>query len=154
LISTALSSRTCRSAEDLHGQRAFQSGESFIHGIFRRLREVKDYSRVLLDFFLQIRGQFGLVVNRSPRPGAILVRSQPDVKLAVEKSCGVGAVVGTGQLRAHLGDHGVSHQDFSDLRSELGSLLERDGIGHGGAHPHGSFVEMRHEFAADEGNQK
>ena len=36
------------------------------------------------------------------------------------------------------------------LRSEFGRFFKRDGVGHSGADPDGAFVEMRHEFAADE----
>ena len=36
----------------------------------------------------------------------------------------------------------------------LARLLERDRIGHGGAHPERAFVEMRHELSADEGYEQ
>ena len=37
---------------------------------------------------------------------------------------------------------------------ELGGLFVRNGVRHGGADPQRAFVEMRHEFAADEGDEQ
>src|SRR5580692_6346008 len=141
-------------SKDLHRQRAFQSRKRLIHGIFGWLRKIENYPRVRFDLFLNVFGQVRFIVDRSLRPGRILIWFQPDIKFAVEESGWVGAIVRAGQFRADLCDHRVSHQNLANLRSEFGGFFERDGVGHSGANPHSSFIQVRHELAADERNQK
>ncbi len=104
---------------------------------------------LLVDGFDQL-----LLVVDVAAPGFVVVGLQADVELAVEEAGGVGAVVGTAQFGADDRDLRIRHQDVADLRGDLAGLFEGDGVGHGRAHPQRAFVEVRHELAADEGDQQ
>ncbi len=140
-------------AVNFHRERTFQSGQRFIHGIFGGLRVVEDDAgeggQALVDRF----GQFILVADIAV-PGFVLVRFESDVELTIEEAGRIGAVIGAAQLRADHRDLRIGHQDVANLRRDLAGFFERDGVRHGGAHPERAFVEMRHEFAADERDQQ
>jgi len=139
---------------NLDGEGALQAGQSFIHGIFGGLRVVEDNAGKGLQLLLNILGKFLLVVNGPRLPGSIAVRPEADIELIVEESGRVGAIVGPAQLGTNVGDHWILHQDFTHLRREATGFLKRDGVGQSGANPQRALVEMRHEFAADEGHEK
>ena len=44
---------------------------------------------------------------------------------------------------------GKELQYLADLGRDLRRFVERDGVGHGGAHPQRAFVQLRHELGAD-----
>ena len=87
-------------------------------------------------------------------PGLVLVGLQADIEFAVEKAGRIGAIVGTSQLRADHSDLRIRHQDVANLRRNLAGFLERNGVRHGRPHPERAFIQVRHEFAADERNQQ
>ena len=95
-----------------------------------------------------------LGVDRRLRPGPVVVGLQANVKFAVEKSGGVGAVVGPAQFGAGDRDHRILDEQVADLRGELRGCFERNRVGHGGANPRGAFVKMGKEFSADERHKK
>ena len=105
-------------------------------------------SRLLMDF-----GQLRLVADIA-MPRFVFVRLQANIELAIEEAGGIGAVVRSAQLRADDGDLRIRHQDVANLRRDLARLFKRDGVRHGGANPQRALVEMRHELAADEGDEQ
>ena len=106
-----------------------------------------------LSFLLMASISSGLVADVAA-PGLVLVGLQANIEFAVEKAGGIGAVVGTSQLGADHGDLRIRHQNVANLRSDLARLFERNRVRHGGPHPERAFVEVGHEFAADERNQQ
>ena len=85
--------------EDFYRQSALQSGQCLVDGILSRLREVENHSGILLNLFLNNFRQLGFIANRPFAPRRIFVGLQPDIKLTIEESGRVGAVVGTGQFQ-------------------------------------------------------
>ncbi len=140
-------------AEDLDGESALESGFGFVHGVFGRLRVVENHSRKRGELLLHGLDQLRLGVQFAG-PGFVGIGLQADEELVVEETGRVRAVIGAAQFIGDGGDLRKAEQDIADLRRELGCLLEGNGVGRGGAHPERAFIEVRHEFAADEGNQQ
>ena len=139
---------------DFHRERALEARERLVHGVLGRLREVENHAGISGEFLLEVFGQLRLVPDRSLLPHLVLVRLQPDVELAIEKSGGIGAIVGAPQFRSDFRHLRIRHQDVANLRRELRRFLEGNRVRHRGAHPQRAFIQVRHEFAADIGNQK
>ncbi len=93
-------------------------------------------------------------MNGSGLPGGIVVGLQSNIKLAIEKTGGVGAVIGTAKLRADDGYLRILRENVADLRRKLGGVFKRNRVGHGGANPKRTFIEVRQKFAADEGKEE
>ena len=108
----------------------------------------KAVSFLLMDF-----DQFRFVADIAA-PGLVLVGFQADVEFAVEKASRIGAVVGTSELGADHRDLRIGHQNVANLRGDLAGFFERNRIRHGRPHPERAFIQVRHELAADEGNQQ
>ena len=87
-------------------------------------------------------------------PSAVVVGLQAHIEFVVEESCRIRAVVRPSQLVGHRSHLRKAPQNLPDLRRELGGLFERNGIRRGGAYPQRAFVQVRHELAADPGNQQ
>src|SRR6185295_14500638 len=98
--------------------------------------------------------QVGFVADGSLAPGFVVIGLEADVKLAIEESRRVGAVVGAAELRADYGDHRILIEDVANLGRELRGVFKGDRVWHGGANPQRTFVEVRQEFAADVGNEE
>ena len=49
---------------------------------------------------------------------------------------------------------GKERRIVAHLGRDLRRFVEGDGVGHGRAHPQRAFVQMRHEFGADDGNEQ
>ena len=80
---------------DFHRQRALQAGQCFVHGIFSRLRVVENHAGKRCKLLLNIFGQLRFVVDRAAFPGGIAIGFQSHVKLIVEETGGIGAVIRT-----------------------------------------------------------
>jgi hypothetical protein len=65
-------------------------------------------------------------VHRAGLPGFVVVGLQSHIKLTIEKSGGIGAIVRATKLRADDGDHRILDQDVTNLRGESGGVLESD----------------------------
>src|SRR6185369_16976423 len=124
----------------------------FIYCILGRLRVVENDSRKSLQSLVDISNQLVLDIELT-LPGRIIVRLQSHVKLSIEEADRIGAIVRTTMLRAHHGDLGVGNQNVANLQHDLTRLFKRDCIKHNSADPERAFVEVRHEFAADKGNE-
>ena len=154
LISSALLCRTFRSGPYIFtAKRALEAGERFVHGVFGGLRVVEDDAGKCFELLLDVRGQFGLVVNRSGLPGGVVVRLQTYIELVIEETG--GSVPSSGRPSSE--PTSVTMGYFSRMLrtcGENGSPLKRNRIGHGGANPQRSFVEVGHKLAADEWNEQ
>jgi hypothetical protein len=147
-ISTAFFSRTSRSGpKNLYGEGRFEAGKGFIHGVFSRLRVIEDYPGIGFEFALNVFFEFRLAANRGLAPGFVVVRLEAYIKFTVEKSGGVGAVIGAPEFRADDGDHRILVENFADFGRELGGFFKRNGVGHSSANPECGFIEMRQKFA-------
>src|SRR5665213_2254358 len=82
------------------------------------------------------------------------VRFQADVKLDVEETGRIRAVIGPAQFRGNRGYLGKGAQYLAYFGGDLGRFIERDGVWHRGAHPQRAFVQLRHELSADGGDQQ
>jgi hypothetical protein len=81
-------------AVNLHCQRTLQTGQRLIDCIFRGLGVVEDDAGECTELLVDSRDQFFLVMDLAI-PGFVVVGAQTDIELAIEKTGGVGAVVGT-----------------------------------------------------------
>ena len=139
---------------DLHRERALQPSERFVDGIFRGLGVIENHAGIRFELLLQLGNQRGFIVNGTLFPRGVIVWFQPHIKFAIEETGGIGAVVRTAQLRAYFRHLGILRDQCANLRRELARLFVRNRVRQCGAHPQRSFVEMRHELAADERNEK
>ena len=137
---------------NLHGQRTFQTGERFVHRVFRRLGVIKNHAGIRGELLLNVLGQFRFGVKLARLPGRIFVRLQSHVKFAIEKSGGVRAVIRPPQFRTHINHLRILPQNLANLRSQLRRFLVRNGVGHRRPHPQRAFIQVWHEFPADERN--
>ena len=137
--------------EHFDGQGALEPGFGFVHGVFRRLGVVEGDAGKAFQLAVDRRDQVRLVaIGTVP----LRIGLEADIELDIEKAGGVGAVVRPSQFRTDGGDFGKGAQDVPHLGRDLGGLVEGNGVGHGGAHPQRAFIQLRHEFGADERDQK
>jgi len=104
---------------DFHGQRALEARKSLIDSIFRRLGVIEDNSGIRLQMLLNILGQLGLVVNCPRLPDGISVGPQSYIKLIIEKTRGIGSVIGTAQLRPDIRNHGILEEHRANWGESL-----------------------------------
>ena len=138
-------------AEDLDGQRALQAGFRLVHRIFRRLGVVENDSGKGLELLVDGLDQPGLGAIGA---GPLRVGLETDVEFDVEETGRIGAVVGPAEFRGDRGDFGKGAQYLPHLGRDLRRFVERNGVGHGGAHPQRAFIQLRHELGADAGNEQ
>jgi hypothetical protein len=84
-------------AEDLDGQRAFQAGFRFVHGVLGRLGVVEDDAGKGLELLVDGLDQRRLGAIRA---GPLRIGFQADVEFDVEKAGRIGAVVGPASSEA------------------------------------------------------
>src|SRR5208282_2794880 len=129
-------------AEDFYGERRLESSESFVDGVFGGLRKVEDDARIRRQFLVECAAEFFLGVNGAAFPGRIFIRLQSNIKLAIEETGGVGAVIGAAKLRTNDCDLRILRENLADLGSEFGGFFERNGVRHGGAKPESAFIQV------------
>ncbi len=96
---------------NFYRERAFQSGERFVHCVFSGLRVVENDAGKCLEVILDVFGQLRFVVDRSLFPRGIVIGFQANVKLIVKEAGGIGAVVGAAKFRTDVGDHRILQQN-------------------------------------------
>ncbi len=140
-------------AEDFYRERALETCERFVYGVFRRLRIVENHPGIRLELFLNVFNEFGFRMNRTLLPRFVIVRLKPDIKLTIKKTRGIRAVIRPPKLRADDRDHRILVQQVADFRREFSGVFVPNRIRQSSPDPQSAFVEMRQELSANERNQ-
>ncbi len=141
-------------AEDLHRQGALQPRLGFVHRVFGRLRVVEDDARETPPASSARPRSVPAWCGWRPARTCREYGFRPTKNSLLKKPVGSVPSSGRPSSLATVVTCGKLEQDVADLRRELGRLFERNGVRRGGPHPQRAFIQVRHEFAADEGNQQ
>src|SRR5215467_2965926 len=142
-------------AIDLDGQGAFYAAYGFFQVVRDWLREIPEHARNLFQLAVHCRNEPFLVLPENRPP--LFFGFKVNEKFGIKKPGGVGAVVGSSDLRDDLRHFRKRAQNPAGLVCDSRALA-RPGAGRqSAAHPDRSLVQMRQEFRADdaaEGKEK
>ena len=133
-------------AEQLDGIFAFYAGHRFFHIVLNHLGEIKNDAGNDLEAFFDFLHQLIFGESRPP----VLMWFEIGQKFRIEKTGGIGAVVGSAELRDDRDDFRRFPEHLPDFSGQSSRFVERNIHRHGGPHPEVPFLQCGHEFPADE----
>ena len=127
-------------AIDLGGEFAFHSADGLFHVVFNGLRKSPKDAGNLVEFALHGCDQLIFVFMEYRPP--LLFRFQVDKILGIEKSRGIGAVIGTADLTRTFRNFGEGAQNDACLVGNSDSFVGTGAGSEGPANPECAFIEM------------
>src|SRR5579885_2121724 len=134
-------------AIDFHRQFAFYAADSLLHIVRNRLGKSPKHAGNFTDLAVHGPDQFILVLVKHRTP--LLLRLQVHEIFRIEKTRGIGTVVGSADLRNHLSHFGKRSKNLARLVCYPDALGGSSAGGQCPTGPDGAFVQVWQKFRTD-----